>query len=354
MRIAILSFYSGHNVRGVETWVSEFTSKLSPKYDVKIYQNFPEVTNPNTIVTNLKVDLKRDIERQGLVKKLFLDYWSLMIAKWTVHILTDLWKHKPDIVIPTNGGWQVALIRLVTWVYGGKMVIVGHSGKGWDERNNLWSFPDVFVALTQSSKKWAYGVNPFIKVEVIPDGVNLIKFIKTGSSISLGLPKPIVLAVGALEESKRLDLTIEAVSNLKNVSLLIIGNGPEQNSLEKLGRDKLGKRFMIKSVKYDEIPKYYRACDVFTLASAMSEAFGIVYIEAMASGLSVVATDDDMRKEIIGDAGVLVDPTNTDDYVKALQMALKTKWGNKPRLQAEKFSWDKVIEKYDRLFTLYE
>jgi glycosyltransferase involved in cell wall biosynthesis len=70
----------------------------------------------------------------------------------------------------------------------------------------------------------------------------------------------------------------------------------------------------------------------------------------MASGLTVVAIDDPVRREIVGDAGILVDPTNTEEYVSALKKALKTNWGEKPRRQAEKFSWDRIADKYDELF----
>jgi len=70
----------------------------------------------------------------------------------------------------------------------------------------------------------------------------------------------------------------------------------------------------------------------------------------MATGLPVVATNDPIRHEIVGDAGILVDPTNTEEYAEALQKALDTNWGNKPRKQAEKFSWDEIAEKYDNLF----
>ena len=48
---------------------------------------------------------------------------------------------KYDVVVPLNGGWQPALLRIITWVYGGKVVISGQAGMGWDDRNNLWCFP---------------------------------------------------------------------------------------------------------------------------------------------------------------------------------------------------------------------
>ncbi|HLD91975.1 MAG TPA: glycosyltransferase, partial [Patescibacteria group bacterium] len=80
-----------------------------------------------------------------------------------------------------------------------------------------------------------------------------------------------------------------------------------------------------------------------------TESFGIVLVEAMATGLPVVATNDAIRKEIVGDAGLFVDPTNADEYAKILEKALNTNWGDKPRNQAEKFSWDKIAKSYEEI-----
>jgi glycosyltransferase involved in cell wall biosynthesis len=98
------------------------------------------------------------------------------------------------------------------------------------------------------------------------------------------------------------------------------------------------------------MPEIYRAADVFTLPSASSESFGNVLVEAMASSLPIVATEDPIRREIVGGAGIFVDPTNTDEYAKSLQRALDTKWGDAPRKQAEKFSWDGIANEYEELF----
>ncbi len=103
-------------------------------------------------------------------------------------------------------------------------------------------------------------------------------------------------------------------------------------------------------VEYKDMPKYYRAVDIFTLPSWGNEAFGMVYLEAMACGLPIVATDDDLRHEIIRNAGVYVHPTNILEYTKGLEKALEKKWGSIPRKQAEKFGWDEVTQKYEELF----
>jgi glycosyltransferase involved in cell wall biosynthesis len=98
------------------------------------------------------------------------------------------------------------------------------------------------------------------------------------------------------------------------------------------------------------MPEVYRVANVFTLPSASSEAFGNVLVEAMATNLPVVATNDEQRREIVGEAGFLVDPADTEEYAKVLQKTLNMDWGDKPRKQAEKFSWDEIAKKYEELF----
>ncbi|MDP2860291.1 MAG: glycosyltransferase family 4 protein, partial [bacterium] len=100
---------------------------------------------------------------------------------------------------------------------------------------------------------------------------------------------------------------------------------------------------------YEEIPKYYAASSVFTLCSESSEAFGSSYLEAMACGLPVVATDDEARREIIGEAGMFVNPDDIEKYAKALEKTMATDWKDKPRRQAEKFSWDKIAKEYEKV-----
>ena len=70
----------------------------------------------------------------------------------------------------------------------------------------------------------------------------------------------------------------------------------------------------------------------------------------MASGLSVVAPDDELRKEIVGSAGVLTNVNDPEKYAESIEEALSKDWDNLPRQQAEKFSWDIIAEKYEKLF----
>ena len=306
MRIAFLNKYQNKVFRGVETFVYELSNRLSKNHQVDVISK--------------------------------INYFNIL-------------KKKYDVIIPTNGRLQAVIVRKIAWLTGAKVVISGQSGIGWDEKLNLLTFPNAFVAPSSMTESWAKKFNPFVKVVKIPNGVDLEKFTFKGLPLKVSLRKPIVLAVGAFTEQKRLDLVIKAVAKLNDVSLLIVGGGGDlKDELSSLGKEMLGDRFEITSVPFEEMPEVYRAADVFTLPSMSSEAFGNVLVEAMASGLPVVATSDLIRKEIVGDAGILVDPTNIEEYSLSLRKALDTNWGDKPRKQAEKFSWDVITAKYEKLF----
>jgi len=332
MKLAFINIYQGLVERGAETFVREVSARLAKTHEVKIFSG-----------------KKLPPTRWPVLWRFFLEPQAITIGLFTLKCLPTIWREKYDVVIPVNGGWQAALVRLITWCYGGKVIISGQSGMGWDDRNNLWCFPDIFVALSRPALTWAKKVNPFARVEQISNGVDNKKFKPDGEKINFFLKKPILLCVAALTKTKRIDLVIKAVAGLKTASLLVVGQGPEKDKLQKLGARLLGTRFEINSFKYEDMPKVYRSADLFTLVSEPYYAFENVLVEAMASGLPVVANYDPIRKEIVGKAGILVEPTDLNAYVAALTKALKTNWSDRPRRQAAKFDWDKIAGQYDKL-----
>jgi len=241
-----------------------------------------------------------------------------------------------QVVISTNGRADVFKAKLWCLLHRAKLIVSSQSGPGLDDRLNLYAFPDVFVALTSHQATWAKKINPFVKIIVIPNGVDLHQFNPQVKPIKINLPRPVILTVGARnpskvgEISKRQELLIAAAKKI-SCSVLCVGRGGDL------------------SLKHGEMPGIYTACDLFSYPTSSRESFGIAMLEAMASGLPVVATDDPIRREIVGNAGLFVDPVDTDAYSATLQKALSAKWGDKPRHQAEKFSWDIIAQKYDQL-----
>ena len=306
-KIAILNKYQEKVSRGAETFVTELSGRLSKNYSIDVISK--------------------------------INYWKILNAKY-------------DLIIPTNGREQAFLIRIITWLEGSKMIISGQSGMGLDDRLNLYSFPDYFIALSSEALKWAKRINPLTKSIYIPNGVDLSKFTENKK----GNLKKIktILSVGAFTKEKRHDLTIKAVSRLKDVKLVIVGGGGDlRKEIESLGLKLLGENFEIKRVEHSKMPKIYNMADVLAFPTVPWESFGIVLVEAMAANLPVVASNDPIRREIVGDAGLFIDPNDTDKYSEALKDALTINWDNKPRLQSEKFDWDKIAEEYEKIIATF-
>lgn len=335
MKIAFLNISQGVAERGSEVFVSEISRRLGNNHEVDVVGG----------------GKARVGTRWPIVWRAFLDPHGITILLFTLRNVGRIWRKKYDVVVALNGGWQVSIVRLVTLLYGGKMVVSGQSGKGWDDRNNLWAFPNVFIALTEENKRWARRACPWVRVELIHNGVDLEEFDVYGEKLEIDLPKPVVLCVGALSPEKRIELVIEAVSRMKKASLLVVGEGELREGLKAMGKRLLGERFELRAFSHKEMPKVYRSGDVFVLLPRKSEAFGIVYVEAMACGLGVVACDDDSRREIIGKAGVLVKRIDNPEFTaRAIEKALLIKRAEISRRQAEKFGWDEIALKYEELF----
>lgn len=308
MKIVFLSRFQRKSQRGAETFVKELSSRLSSSHDVKIFDG-------------------KDADSVERV----------LAGKF-------------DVVIPINGRMQSLKMSLARILGKYTLLISGHSGIG---RDDIWNIavvkPDVFVALTDQMAKWAKGWAWGSKVVKIPNGVDLTNFNPTGGKIDLKLQKPIILSVGALTWYKHHEKAINAVSKMDRGSLLIVGSGEKKAELEVMGQKLLGERFAIRNFDYQDMPKVYRSCDLFTLPSWDREAFGLVYLEAMASGVGVVAPNDESRREIVGDGGILTNVNDPIEYGRATEQALEIDWSRRSRAQAEKFSWDKIANEYERL-----
>lgn len=352
MRIAILSFYSGWAQRGVENWTFEIATRLAKSHDVTVFQNFKSDNKCDYSVQSINLNYDKDAKyrKMDLIRRVFLHYQGRKIALFSLKIIPILLKNNFDVIIPTDGGWEPAFIRILTWITSKKMVIVGHAGLGWDDKNNLWCFPDCFVALSSYAEKWARKINPFVWIEYIPDGVNTKLFTEGGKKNPVDLSHPIVLSVGALNDEKRMDLVIRAVATLERGSLLIVGDGEKKNELKILGEKILENRFSIRSFKYEKMPEVYRSSDVFVSAARPLQSFEMVIVEALATNKPVVANNDPIRAEIIGNAGFLGNPNNTNEFSSLILSAINKDWGKKPEIQARQFSWNRVIKKYNNLF----
>lgn len=139
----------------------------------------------------------------------------------------------------------------------------------------------------------------------------------------------LLLYVGRLVRCKRVDLLIEALRQVSerrsDIGLLIVGDGTERKSLEKLAQN-LPQVFFLGFHDWRHLPRFYAAADLFILPSEC-EPWGLVVNEAMASGLPVIAT----RKVgaahdliIEGENGYLVPENDVEAMASAIGRACQS------------------------------
>ena len=318
--------------------VEELSRRWQKQHQVKIY---------SAKSLKFKLDWQRML-KGNWGRNFMLDYYHQQIFKFSLKALKQADRFGAEIIIAMNGGWQSFLTRVYCWLKAKKMVISGQAGLGWCDGWNLLMRPDVFVATSERNKRWAKrGYGKGTKVEMIYNGVDLSRFKPKGKKYRLGLERPIVLCVAGRDRYKRVEETIMAVAGLKNVSLVVVGGNEE---VKKLGKERLGRRFKQLMVEYKQMPEIYRSADVFSLVSESSEAFGVAYLEALASGLPIVATDDGLRREILGRYGIYVKQVeDVQEYGERIKQALEQK-KQRPDRWLVKFDWNRIAGEYIKVF----
>ncbi len=341
MKIAVLNLYSDLVNRGAESFISDFVTEISKKHGVKLFSGRDaEINDPALPQQGFYGSFI-----QNFRKRLFIDPANIQVLWFSLKIFPDLVKNKYDLLIPVNGFWQVILCHMVKLLSGGKILITGHSGPGWDERWNLLLKPDVFVASTPELAVWAKKSAPWVRVEVIPYGI-YIDQINKARPTKFKLDRPVILCPATLVPYKRVDLAIWAVSKLSKGSLIVLGDGPLKTEIKSLGEKLLGKRFKLDYVDRQTARSYFVSCDIVTLPSDRQESFATVTIEALAAGKPQVVTDLPRRRWTLGEAALYVDPSDTDAYASALLDCQKIS-ASVIAKQAKKYSWHKISAQYE-------
>ena len=175
-----------------------------------------------------------------------------------------------------------------------------------------------------------------VPVEALSNGIDLSRFTPGKAPAEIyeryGIPKnkPIVLYVGRVDPEKSLEVLIKAFNLvlLKNpeAHLVVVGDGASRNDLEKLS-EKLGiekHTHFLGRVVGDDLPMIYRTGKLFVITSK-TETQSIVVMEAMASGLPVVAVQAGAIPELVknGKTGYLCQPDDPTAVSRAIVRLLK-------------------------------
>ncbi len=198
------------------------------------------------------------------------------------------------------------------------------------------------------------------KVTLIPGAVDLERFRPLGTRaearkrFGFGGGR-ILLSVRRLVPRMGIDLLLEAAKELKDVELVIGGEGPMRAELEAQAAASGVKARFLGYVSDEELPWLYRAADLFVLPTRELEGFGLVAIEAMACGTPAMGTPVGAIPEVLGPLGLLFEaPTARAIAAGVRRFFAEPDAGLEERCRRhvrEHYDWATVIGKVEAVLT---
>jgi len=289
-------------------------------------------------------------------------------------MFADALRTRADIVhahafgyFPTWAGRAVRSLRGIPFV------VTPHSDPGRDSplsrlyaravaRGSLRG-ADRIVALTEREADWLSGLDvPRERIRVIPNGIDLEEF-KDLPRRPIGAETPVVLFVGRLyARQKGLEPLIEAFALLpraRNARIRLVGEdwggrGPLLARARELG----GADRVVATgpLPRADLLREFASADLLVLPS-LFEPFGIVLLEAMASGLPIVATRAGGIPEVVLDrkTALLVRPGDSAELAGAIETVLADRLlaqnlGAEGRRWVTRFSWHRLLPMYEAMF----
>ena len=238
---------------------------------------------------------------------------AALLSKWTGGPHYACWAHGEDIATALTSRELTLLMRMV---YAGADVILANSVSTRGMLRELGIAAD--------------------RIEIVYPGVDTRRFRPDIDATDLRRQiaphcETVVLSVGRLQTRKGHDLMIQAMQVLtrsqhRSLRYVIVGDGPERHRLEELV-DRCGVRSAVTfcgEVPAELLPQYFAACDIFVLPNRIDqgdvEGFGIVFLEAAASGKPAVGGRSGGVPEAVaeGVSGLLVSGSDLEELAGAV------------------------------------
>ncbi|MCX5998500.1 MAG: glycosyltransferase family 4 protein, partial [Chloroflexi bacterium] len=192
---------------------------------------------------------------------------------------------------------------------------------------------------------------------IIPHGVDLVRFSAQAPPIEDFCDGKLnILFVSRLDRRKGVSYLLKAYRLVKREipesRLIIVGPGRRRRYEEWVRSVGLEDVVFVGYTSHDDLPRYYRTCDVFCIPAVGRESFGIVLLEAMAASRPIVATNIAGYASVVSEGveGVLVPPRDHKSLARALvrllnDRALRERMGRQGRSRVEGQTWDVIAGK---------
>ena len=194
------------------------------------------------------------------------------------------------------------------------------------------------------------------RITVVPLGVTLPAFRDGAALLPAGVRTPFLLHVGDLHERRNLATVVSALADarrrdagLANLSLVLAGidRGVQEAILQHARRlDSSDAVLPVGAVGEEQLWALYR-CATALVYPSRYEGFGLPLLEAMSCGTPVIASRAASIPEVVGDAGILVDPMSVDAWTSAVIRVASTADVREPLRaaglqRAASFSWERT------------
>ncbi|MBI5680824.1 MAG: glycosyltransferase family 4 protein [Methanobacterium sp.] len=234
-------------------------------------------------------------------------------------------------------------------------------------KNNLIGLKkaDKIITVSEFSKNEIikYAKYPKDKISVIPNAVDHSIYYKNPNKdilnkLNIGENEQIILYVGSEEPRQKVDILIKSFAKLKKklpkIKLIKIGDSNLYGAREKLLKliEDLNLKKDVIFIGYvpdDELPEWYNAADLFVYPCAYA-GFGLPPLEAMACGTPIITSNTTSLPEVMGNAGIMINPNNIEDlsenmYEILTNGSLREDLISKGLKRAKMFNWDESAEK---------
>ncbi len=229
---------------------------------------------------------------------------------------------------------------------------------------SILKYLDVLTAVSPSATTSATSIT-HRKILVIPNGIDLKRFQTTAESPQLShSTKKRIFYVGRLEKRKGLKYLIEAFANLRDkrddVELVIAGTGPDLDKLQDQVKEyKVPDVSFVGRITDDEKVDYIKTSSIFCSPALYGESFGIVLLEAMASGTVAVAGDNSGYKDVMSGDGrmSIVNPKEVDEFARRLELLIDSKnlqkvWKDWASSEVGKYDFSVIARSYINLYKM--
>lgn len=234
---------------------------------------------------------------------------------------------------------------------------------------SVLNYIDYYTAVSEAAADYVRTLTEE-PIRLIPNGVDLAKY-AAHKPKKVSLPKLesgedkamlTILYVGRLEKRKGVMWLIRAFGELQkslpNVRLVVAGDGADRDKLQAEVE-----AYDIKNVDFlgfiteEEKLNLMLQSDLFCSPAIFGESFGIVLLEAMASGLVTIAGDNAGYRSVLKERGLLslVDPKDTPEFARRMRLLLvdedlRRLWKDWARQYVQQFDYGQIVEQYLDLY----